>query len=392
MSEFFVAANGNPLTRLSVHVSNVGPWHADLEFEGAPELEGQVVIEVGSLKLSGTLHPAANGTFGLQRKGLVIAGAGGWGSEVGARHYHNDAGVKARTIAEDAARAVGETIGTLVPTSERVGVDYVRQAGPASRALEDAIGGAPWWVDYDGVTQVGPRPARALADTAYEVLAFDPRTRLATLAVDDPSSVQIGSVLSERLDAPLTVREVTIRVTPEELRVLAWCGGTELGHGVLSGLLRTIVQRAGDARLWGKYRYRVVQMASERVNLQSVRKAAGLPDVLPVSMWPGIAGAHAELTPGAEVLVEFLEGDRTLPIVVAFAGKGGPGFVPVSLTLGGESGSGAARIGDNVEVLLPPAVFSGTVNGTPATGFLTFPLNKTLGTITAGSSRVKVAT
>jgi hypothetical protein len=40
----------------------------------------------------------------------------------------------------------------------------------------------------------------------------------------------------------------------------------------------------------------------------------------------------------AEVLVEFLEGRRTMPVITGFAGKDGKGFVPVSITLGGESG------------------------------------------------------
>jgi hypothetical protein len=40
---------------------------------------------------------------------------------------------------------------------------------PASAVLEDVLGeGVAWWVDYDGVTQAGPRPAAELDAEAYE--------------------------------------------------------------------------------------------------------------------------------------------------------------------------------------------------------------------------------
>jgi hypothetical protein len=388
MSEVFAAINGHRLTSLRLCVPNLGPWHAECDLIDDAQVAGAVTLAVGELQLRGTV--VEGGTFGLQRKVRVVAGAGGWGRVVPAKDYHNDAKLKARNVADDAAREVGERIGTFVPADERVGYDYVRQQGPAAQALIDVIGGVAWWVDYDGATNVGPRPAVAPAAGSYEVLAYDPRERIVTLAVDDPRAIGIGSLLSARLDVPQTVRELEV-VVGEELRVTAWTGGGELGPGRVAGLLQSITETAIRRRLYGKYRYRVVRTAGDRVELQARSTRAGLPNVLPVSMWPGIAGAHAELTPGVEVLVEFIEGDRLQPIVTGFAGKGEQGFVPVSLTLGGDAGAPCARSGDAVEVLLPPAIFSGTIGGVPATGVLTFPMIKTLGVITAGSSKVKVA-
>lgn len=388
----YASINGHGLNRVRLTVANTGPWTAECDFEDAPEVSGRVTLSLGGLQLSGTVEPRSSGTFSGQRRLRLVAGAGGWGNEVAAKDYHNDARIRAVTIAQDAAREVGEELGTFVPAAERIGIDYVRQVGPASRVLEDVIGAVAWWVDFNGVTHVGTRPEVAVDEAAYQVLAYDPRERLVTLTADDPSVIGIGSVLTEHLDVPQAVRDLELEVTNEDLRIYAWCGGTEAGRGRLAGLIRSIVQRATDGRLWGPYRYRVVRMAVDRVELQAVRRAVGLPDVLPVSMWPGIPGAYAQLTPGAEVLVEFVEGDRTMPIVTHFGGKGAPGFAPVSLTLGGESGSPAARQGDVVEVQLPPATFSGTVGGSPASGLLTFTPAKALGVITGGSSKVKVAT
>ena len=340
---------GKSLKSVRLVAGNTGPWFAECELEGDAQVSGQVTLEINGTPFAGTVDEPSNGVFEGNRKVRVLAGGGGWARNVTARNYHNDARIRARTVAEDAARAVGETIGGFVPIAERIGIDYVREVGPASRVLEDVIGGVPWWVDYDGVTRVGMRSSVEAASDAYNVLAYDPMDRRATLGVDDLAVIQPGTIISKGLDAPQTVREIEISTdTEEEVRIIAWCGGSATGAGQLAQLMRSIVERTSDGRIWGKYRYRVVRMSTDRVELQAVRQAAGLPDVMPVSMWPGIAGAHAELTPGAEVLVEFIEGDRTLPIVTHFAGKDGKGHVPVSLTLCG-SEQAAARQGDLVQ-------------------------------------------
>lgn len=388
-SDLYIGVNGQRLTAIKLTVSNGGPWIADVDFESDPSAEGRVELVIGELKCRGTISALSSGAFGLQRRARIVAGAGAWADTVPAKQYHNDAGVKASLVAADAARAVGETLGSFVPAAERIGRDYVRDVGPAARVLEDTLGGVPWWVDYAGVTRAGSRPPVQLAAEAYTVLAYDPRERIATLAMDDPGLMQIGALLV--VDGPQIVRAFEVRINANESRVLAWCAGSASGTGYLAGLVKSIVERTTDGALHGHYRYRLVRMAGERLELQAVRKVAGLPDLLPISVMPGIAGAHAILTPGTEVLVAFVEGDRGQPVALAFSGLDGPGFAPVALTLGGPSGAAAARLGDIVEVQLPPAQFSGTIGGSPASGLLTFTPAKSLGVITSGSSKVKVA-
>jgi hypothetical protein len=198
----------------------------------------------------------------------------------------------------------------------------------------DVIGSTPWWVDFAGLTQVTERTTSPAAAGAYVLEAYDPRARVATLAVDDLTAIGIGTILSEGLDAPQTVRELTIDVSPESTRVRAWCG-TDTRYDRIGGLLRALVERVVDERQSGPVKYRVSRMNVDRVELQLVNRRAGLPDLLPISMWPGVAGVHAQLTPGAEVLVEFVDGDRSQPIITHFAGKGGAGWSPVELVLDG---------------------------------------------------------
>jgi hypothetical protein len=107
-----------------------------------------------------------------------------------------------------------------------------------------------------------------------------------------------------------------------------------------------------------------------------------------VDMWPGMSGTHAVLTPGSEVLVEFVEGDRSLPIVTHFCPKGSNGFAPVSLSLAGGSRP-VACIGDTVDVLFPPLVpFTGLVNGsTPIAGTMQM-VAAGVGIVKTGSNKV----
>lgn len=321
------------VVRARVHVPTMGAWWADLDLEGDPSVSGRVTVVLGDLELVGTVSTIENGTHAGERRLRVIGGGGGWGALLPARAYHNDSGVLARTVAEDAAREAGEELGsTFDPEASRLGRDYVRQAGPAARALEEAIGGASWWVDYDGTTHVGTRSTTEADREAYEVLEYDPRERVAVIAADDLGAVVVGSILTERLDESQTVRELDVTASAEEIRMRAWCGlGARRGR-LADGFARA-VERATDGRLFGLWRYRVVRMSVDRVELQAVSAAAGLPDALPISMWPGVGGTHTEPTPGALVLVQFIEGRRTMPVVTHFEGKDGEGWTPANLTL-----------------------------------------------------------
>lgn len=384
------------VTKAHVYVPNVGPWFADIDLEDSTELSGRVSITLGSLVLSGSVDSSAAGVFAELRRARVVAGGGGWGKALPGRYYHNDASVRALNVVQDVAREAGETLGGFAPARTSVGADYVRTSGPGSRTIED-VSEAPWWVDYAGLTQVGPRPAIVLDSSKFSLLEFDARTRIATLAVDALGDVQIGSTLVDpRLDGPQVVREIEIVAEGPTVRVLAWCGGDGASLARLPRLIRAIARRSTDDQLFGKFRYRVVSMLVDRAQLQIVNKASGAPDGLLVSEWPGVAGTHAKLTPGSIVLVEFIEGDRAQPIVSNFIGRGAPGFVPDRLTLGADSdgdAQDAARKGDTVDVLLPPMILTGFINGTtPITAVVTSPMAKTLGTITTGSKKVGIGT
>jgi hypothetical protein len=393
-----LALNGHAVHSIRLHVGECGAWSAECRLAEAPEIPTTpraASLAVGDTDLIGTVIESH--VFGLQLGARVVGGAGGWGSTIKRASYANDAGVKARLIAEDAAREARETIATFTPGADRVGVSYARRVATAASVLEYAAGGVAWWVDYNGDTHVGARPSSAVPEDAYIMIAYDPAERVAILAVNDFAAIAPGRVIhAEALPGgSAVIRDVELEsVAGGPLRATVWCGApTRPGVGRLGSLLRTVVSRLTGARLHGVYRYRVVAMRGDRrVDLQAVRAGTGLPDLPAVSQCPGVPGTAAELTDGVEVLVTFVDGDPAEPLITHYAGPGATGFAPVGLILGGESGEPAARQGDTVEVLLPPATFVGTINALPATGAVTFLMPKANGVITGGSGRVRVAT
>lgn len=149
-----------------------------------------------------------------------------------------------------------------------------------------------------------------------------------------------------------------------------------------------------QTKLHVKVRYRVVSASGDRFNLQAVRKGAW-PDVVPAAVAPGAAGFKANLALGSTVLVEFVEGDPSLPRITAFEEPGQPGFIPIAIKIAADSGPApaAARVGDVVQGLIAAGPITGTVviSGTPSpfTGTFATPL-QVIGTIQTGSSRVGI--
>lgn len=384
-----VTVNGKQATDVHIHVPRIGPWFYDVSLvDGPPPVGQRVELAIGdTFKASGTAAPRATGAFALSARARVVAGAGRWGDHVEATVYGDDAGVRASLVASDVAKAVGETLQSFTGGQPTLGAKYVRDAGTASKTLEDAARGAVWWVDWLGNTHVGARAGNTPSAKGVTLLEYDPLLGLATLAVDDLTQVSIGTTITdERLDAPITIAAFEISVKTGAIRVLAWCSVIE--QSALVDALRGIIGRATDAKLFGKYKYRVVNLSVDRVNVQAVSKADGLPDVLAVPMAPGLAGCHAKLSLGAIVYLEFIAGDRADPEITGFCGRGVAGFVPQGLTIGSpdDSAALAARQGDPAEMLLPPMVLTGTITGFgPFTAVAEATTGKLLGAITGGS-------
>ena len=217
-----ITLNGSPAVSLRVHAPARGVWFADVDLDlaaiAAPVPSGRAVLTVGAAVLSGTVDPEASGRFGTKARVRVVGGGNGWQKLVPAQHFHNDFGVLSTSVLQATGALVGEQVVDVTPS--RLGVDYVRTAGPAARVLADA----EWYVDPTGITLVGPRPPVPLSPGA-DILTWDATARKAEIASDE--LILPGTILVDVRFGTATVQDVEQTFGADGARAVVWCKPTD---------------------------------------------------------------------------------------------------------------------------------------------------------------------
>lgn len=348
MTDHVLSIDGQRATRLRIVRPWTGVWFAEADLDGTagPVVpSGAVEIRVNGQVMRGTVDPSGSAKFGQRSTVRVLAGGGGWAKPVKPRHFHNDGAVRLSSVVRATASEVGEVAD--VRADEVLAVDFVRSGLlPASQVL----GGASWHVDDAGTTVVGARAVEPAPEAAaVRVLEWDPSSDRASITA--AAFVLPGwTVEDARFGGPRTIRDVEQVFDSSGSTITAWCSPTSPEASALVSALGGLVLGLSGVTYCKGYRYRVYGMKGHRVELQAVSKVAGLPDVLPVSMRPGVPGVHADLALGAEVVVEFIEGDRTRPVVRAFVGKDGETWLPKALEFDATNGLRLSETGAGVVV------------------------------------------
>lgn len=308
-------------------VPGTGVWIADLDIDldiSGIVPTGRAIFTCGTSILTGTIDDRATGKFGQKAHVQLVGGGGGWDKMVPALHLHADFGVLSTAVFNATAATVGEVVVDSLP--KLLGRDYVRTAGPASRVLA----GVDWYVNLVGVTIVGPRIPQPFNPLSVDILEWDPDTKRAILAADD--IVEPGTILLDLRFGTATVRDVEQTFGPEGARCVAWCATSDIpaipgqpaseiaGHR-LARALGALARESTGAVYLKPYKYRVaLPMPDGRLTLQATSLDIPVPQILQsVEVWPGIPGASAKVTPGTEVVVTFLNGDPSFPVVVGFS-------------------------------------------------------------------------
>lgn len=314
---------GVPVTRCRVQVPAWGLWWADVELAEPEALAGAVTLAIADVELEGAIVSGgpADGRAGYR----LVAGAGGWGRELPARGYADDAGVKIASVVRDAAAAAGEAV-EGAPTT-RTGPHYVRAAGPASAVL-NALAPRAWYAGLDGVVRFGARPAAVYAGSAV-LVDRSPAAGCYVFAADELAGLEPGA----QADADaLPAVDAEYELEGARLTARLYTGPrTSVIPDALALLLEALDPRR---RYRGTYEFRVVTQTGNRLNLQPVRASSGLSDLLrvPVRLAPGLRAEHAL---GSLVLVTFVDADPSRPVVIAGDDADAPGWAPTGLVVGG---------------------------------------------------------
>jgi hypothetical protein len=159
----FAQLSGVPVTRLHLVVPALGLWHVDADLSTSTDVSGpQTLVLSGSTWTCAVVRAV---DFAGVRSLRLVGGAGGWRKTVPALQYASPAGVPTATVLGDASSLGGERPPVIDPSvPATLGVNYVRQAGPASLVLQDLQdrGVLTWWQDMAGVVQTKPRPSTAV--------------------------------------------------------------------------------------------------------------------------------------------------------------------------------------------------------------------------------------
>lgn len=383
---FATTLDGAPCQSVDLLVPSVGIWVAGVTtVEPWAATSPRASLEVGGAVLVGFVEQVE--TFAGRSIVTLVGGAEGWARNV--PHQHHQGPVQLSSVVTQLASAAGESLIFDASLERELGADYVRPSGAGAGLLTRVLAGAPWWVDFAGVTHVGARPARDVTGRIEVLESEDGTAELGFVGeLDDVNDVLPGCYLTDesRLGAGvvLTITESCVVSSSAGLRALCRVSRSSTAPAEPSRLAALVASMAAQSDPYriharGPFRYRVYDQSGDELRLQIVRSDLtfnGLPDILPVRMVPGVAGFKATLTPGAVVLLDFIEGDPTMPIVTHYSPSDDAGFLPVSIeadaTTGIKLGSAvgrALRAGDLIKITgAVVAGVSGTVEGSIALG------------------------
>ena len=329
--------NGYSATKLRLPVPAWGLWWADVDLAEPQALTGAAALVVAGQAMSGTI--VSGGAIHGRAAYHVVGGGGGWGKSLPAKPYQDDGGVRLRTVLNDAARKLGETLADVPATL--LGPHYARPAATGTELL-NLLAPQNWYVDFAGVTHIGRRPATAYTGSAPRV-RVDPIVPVIDLAIDSLAGLLPGV----QVDGSAPATDVEFNLNPKRLTasVYTTASGLPARLEAWADLLAALDPRA---RYRASYEFRVVTQSGERLNLQPVRIASGMPDLgaVPVRLAPGVKAQHL---PGSLVMVSFADADPSRPFVFAGDHPDSPGWMPLELDLGGPGALGVARMTDPVQ-------------------------------------------
>jgi hypothetical protein len=190
----YASVNGQRIAApASIAIPFYRVWQGDVTLANAVTLTNPISLVIGNLTMRGVAY--RQGIFAGLAQTHLVGGGGGWGSTLPAQCYANPTGLKLSTVLKDVAIQCGEQVS--VPTDETIGSFYIRTEDIAQRVLAH-FADDNWYVDTNGVTQIGQRPSSAIS-SPFTVVAYDPGQSSFDIATEDPASWMPGNTFTSSL-------------------------------------------------------------------------------------------------------------------------------------------------------------------------------------------------
>ncbi len=356
---------------LTLSIPKTGDWRADVLLDGGPLPTGATSLIVGDLTLACSVFRSDFDAAG--RPHAIVVGAIGWQNLVTKPlSFDSTSGVRLSTVLGAIAQGAGQTI--VQPADRTIGLHYelgASRPGEPVRwvdALNDLVraGYLPLWrVDPDGVTRFAPRISTPVTVRAT-LIRHDSAVGLFVYGLDSPAQFLPGNSVEGT-----PIGKVVVREHKGKLEADVYSDDPAKSSPAIRELLRRLLPDSPEHRPQ-TYVVSTVNVDGT-LDVVPTADAQHLPEIKNVEQWFG--GMQYNPLPGTEVSIVYRGANKTKPIAFAFE----PDVSPFA---------GVARLGDTVTVLLPPATFSGTINGLPATGIVVWA-TQSLGTITTSSARTK---
>ncbi len=360
---------GQAITSGSIRIPEQGDWFGDISTNTSERIPDgtRVDIVVENVTLSGAIvRGGITGDVGRYQ----VAGRPEWDKPIIARRtaaYYRATTVKTREVLTDICR---ETLGANwqsiveLPPIENLGNHFQRPGtfGTVEVLARDLLEllELPWYVRADGVTVFATRPSGTVS-TEQQILVSKRNDAIGYRVVNCEDLAAFAPGLTFEGE---TIGDVTYAIRPDDVEIHVW---TRTASNAFANLVRAVWRRMfPHVELQGLFSYTTIGPSiGGRHDLRSTR-SRHLPDVRTCDTWT-IAGHTAELQPGTRVVVTFVDGDPTQPLIVGID----PSTLPQSMALD------VAPLGEiELADALGPVVRYGDtvaiVGGGPAAGIISF--------------------
>lgn len=308
MSE--LAINGARVVTGSVTIPRRGMFTADVSMADAANLTGPVVLTMGKLRLKGAAFRQA--AFGGARSARLVGGTAGWRKTIKYRSYSHEAGVRLSSVIGDAARDAGERV--VIASDKVVGTFYVRERAKAERVLH-ALTDGEWFVDADGVTQVGVTRSSAPITSAFTVVTWLGGRGRFEIATDHLEDWTPGRTFTApTVTGPQTINTVQISADNDgKVRVIVLTETSSAENRILDEVRAIIRAELPSLTYCAFWEYKIVGVSGTKVDVVPLNPGGIMPPISAVPPMPGLLGETVTPTVGKTCIVAFLNGSPTQP-------------------------------------------------------------------------------